>query len=119
ASDFPIDDSAHPEFGMYTRGFFQYRYKDHWTMRNGHAVARVTEWVVWSGFDRNKSSRKSWFTRVEQTLPHEQGHLDINELYSKRFADQSLSDLPTGEGNDEKQAEADLARKMQSLAERV
>jgi predicted secreted Zn-dependent protease len=100
-------------------GFFHYRYKGRWIKQNGHVVARVTEWLGWSGFDRNKSSRKSWFKLVNETLPHEQGHLDINELYSRRLAEMPLDQLPLGEGADPQEASADLRRKVQTLAERV
>jgi len=119
AADFPINDAVHTEYGMYTRGFFQFRYHENWTERDGGAVARINEWSVWSGFDRIKSSRKSWFTRVAETLPHEQGHLDINELFSKRLADTPLDKLPIGEGRTGKEAEADLKRKMDALADRI
>jgi hypothetical protein len=79
----------------------------------------VTKWLVWSGFDRNKSSRKSWFKLCKEALPHEQGHLDINELYSRRLAEMSLDMLPRGEGADLKEASADLRRKVEALADRV
>ena len=119
AADFPINDAVHSQYGMYTRGFFQFRYHENWTERDGHAVARIDEWSVWSGFDRNKSSRKSWFTRVPETLLHEQGHLDINELFSKRLAGTPLDKLPIGDGPTGKEAEADLKRKMDALADRI
>ena len=118
AADFPINDTVDREFGMHTHGFFQFHYHEQWTENGGHAVARITDWKVWSGFDRNKSSRKSWFKQVQETLPHEQGHLDINELFSKRFAETPLNKLPVGEGNSGKEAEADLQRKMNALADR-
>lgn len=111
-ADFPINDLDHPHFGMHTRGFFLYHYQEHWTTHDGHATARISKWDVWSGFDRNKSSRKSWFKRVQETLPHEQGHLDISELYAKRLAEMPLDKLPVGEGRTGQEAEADLARKM-------
>ena len=61
AIDFPLNDRVNPEYGMYTWMFFHYSYKHRLIKRNGHVIARVTKWLVWSGFDRNKSSRKSWF----------------------------------------------------------
>jgi Bacterial protein of unknown function (DUF922) len=118
-TDFPINDHINPEYGMYTRMFFHYWYNHRWIIRNGHVVDRVTKWLVWSGFDRNKSSRKSWFKLGNQALPHEQGHLDINELYSRRFAEMSLHMLPHGEGADPKEASTDLRRKVEALADRV
>ena len=119
AADFPVDDTVHPGNGMYTRGFFKFKYHDHWTEQNGRFLARVSGWNVWSGFDRNKSSRKSWFNKVAETLPHEQGHLDLSELHSRAFADTPLEKLPVGEGATGKEAEADLQRKMTELSHRV
>src|SRR5262249_49728380 len=75
--------------------------------------------LVWSGFDRNKSSRKSWFRLPKEALPHEQGHLDINELHSRRLARMSLDMLPHGIGADSMEASADLIRKIEALADRV
>ena len=119
AIDFPVNDHIDPEYGMYTSVFFHYWYEHRSIVRNGHVVDRVTKWLVWSGFDRNKSSRKSWFKLSKQALPHEQGHLDINELYSRRLAEMSLDMLPRGEGADLKEASADLRRKVEALADRV
>ena len=62
---------------MYTYGFYHYNYEPKCTKEGGHVVARITEWRVRSGFNRNKSSRKSWFKDVERLVIHEQGHLDI------------------------------------------
>ena|SRR6516162_552556 len=119
--DFPINDAVHPgnEMGMYTMGFIHYRFKGHWIMQNGHVLDRVTEWLVWSGFNRNKSWRKSWFKPVKEALPHEQGHLDISELHGRHLAEMPLDKLPLGEGANPQAASADLGRKLQALAERV
>jgi hypothetical protein len=119
AADFPINDSVHPENAIYTRGYVRFRYNFHWTKQNGHVIARITDWSVWSGFDRNKSSRKSWFKKVEEALPHEQGHLGISELHSKRFAETPIDKLPVGEGSSGKDAATDLQRKMNALTERI
>jgi hypothetical protein len=119
AADFPINDAVYRQFGMHTVGFVHFDYHVHWTENNGHAVARVTERKVWSGFDRSKSSRKSWYKQIAETLPHEQGHLDINELHGKRLANTPLNKLPTGEGGTAAEAEADLARKMKVLRDRL
>jgi hypothetical protein len=119
AADFPINDHVDPGYGVYTWMFFHYWYEHRWIVRNGHVSERITKWLVWSGFDRNKSSRKSWFTLGNEALLHEQGHLDINELYSRRLAEMSLDKLPYGEGADPKEASADLRRKVEALADRV
>ena len=119
ATDFPVNDHLNPEYGMYTRVFFHYWYNHRSSIQNGRVVDRVTNWLVWSGFDRNKSSRKSWFKLGNEALPHEQGHLDINELHSRRLAEMSLDMLPHGEGADSKEASADLSRKVEALATRA
>lgn len=118
-TDFPVNDHVNPEYGIYTRVFFHYWYKHCWIIQNGHVVDRITKWLVLSGFDRNKSSRKSWFKLGNQALRHEQGHLDINELYSRRLAKMSLDMLPHGEGVDPKEASADLRRKVEALTGHV
>lgn len=118
-TDFPVNDHINPEYGMYTRMFFHYSYNHRLITRHGHVVDRVTKWLVWSGFDRSESSRKSWFKLGKEALPHEQGHLDINELYSRRLATMSLEMLPHGIGADPKEASADLIRKIEALADRV
>jgi len=116
--DFPIDDRAHRENGIYTAGFFHYTYIHYCIAGLGPVVVRVTDWVVRSGFDRNKSSRKSWFRSAEKFLEHEQGHLDINELHSRMLGNISLSDLPQGEGKTCQEAETDLEEKLSLLAAR-
>jgi hypothetical protein len=117
--DFPIDDKAHSRFAMYTTGFFHYHYKYVCSGEEHHVIARITEWKVRSGFNRNKSSRKSWFKFVERLLPHEQGHLDLNELHSRRVAQMELGELPAGEGETSAQALQDLQTKLKALSNRT
>jgi len=122
-SDFPINDrgpdGGHPGYGMYTYAFIHWRPEHQWIMQNGLVLDRITEWLVWSGFDRNKSWRKSWYKPVKETLPHEQGHLDIWELHLRPLTEMPLDKLPVGEGVDPQAASADLWRKLVALAERV
>jgi hypothetical protein len=115
-ADFPIDDKAHPRYAMYTSGFFHYNYKYDCTEEEDHVIARITEWKVRSGFNRNKSSRKSWYKAVERLLPHEQGHLDLNELHSRRLAHLDLDELPAGEGETSEEAIDDLQSKLKALS---
>jgi hypothetical protein len=118
-TDFPVDDAAHPANGMYTAGFFHYDYQCRCVPQKGGVTASVTKWVVRSGFDRNKSSRKSWFQPVEKFVVHEQGHLDINELRSRALANIKVTQLPTGSGINFQSAIADLDRKLKELADRT
>jgi len=118
-ADFPIDDKAHPKYAMYTFGFYHYNYEPKCSNEGGHFVARVTEWRVRSGFNRNKSSRKSWFKDVERLAVHEQGHLDINELHSRRLAHMTLEQLPVGAGETKEEALADLRSKVMKLSDKT
>ena len=118
-ADFPVNDVDQPDYGMYTWGFFHYHFRSRCEMANGQVTARATEWLVWSGFDRNKSSRKPGFKFADEFLPHEQGHLDINELYSRRLAETPLASLPVGVGTDVSAAREDLKRKLQDFVDRT
>ena len=118
-ADFPIDDKAHPKYAMYTFGFYHYNYEPKCTREDGRFIARITEWRVRSGFNRNKSSRKSWFKDVERLVIHEQGHLDINELHSRRLAHLTLEQLPVGEGETSNEALEDLRRKVNELSDKT
>jgi hypothetical protein len=117
--DFPIDDKAHPKYVMYTSGFFHYDYDSECRKEDNHVIARITEWRVRSGFNRNKSSRKSWLKDVERLVLHEQGHLDINELHSRRLAQMKLGELPVGEGQTAREALDDLRSKLKNLSAKV
>jgi hypothetical protein len=117
--DFPIDDKTHPKYVMYTSGFFHYNYDSECTKEGDHLTARITGWHVRSGFNRNKSSRKSWLKDAERLVNHEQGHLDINELHSRRFAHMKLDELPVGEGQTTKEALDDLRSKIRNLSDNI
>jgi Bacterial protein of unknown function (DUF922) len=117
--DFPIDDKAHSRFAMYTSGFYHYNYTYDCTGEQGHVIARITGWKVRSGFNRNKSSRKSWFKFVERLLPHEQGHLDLNELHGRQLARMDPARLPTGAGETKAEAIKDLQRKLKTLSDKT
>ena len=115
--DFHVDDKDHPQSGMYTRGFFHYYYYAHWSSLRGEFTAKVTTWEVRSGLDRNLTTRRSWFRRTTQFMPHEQGHLDINELYSTKLASITLDQLPIGKGKSGDDALADLRDKLKQLCD--
>lgn len=119
SEDFPINDVGYLPHSMFTAGFRHYNYQFVMAPKGGRFSARVTQWSVRYGFDRNKSWRRSGFKAVEETLPHEQGHLDISVLHSKRFAQTSLDQLPVGEGESASAAASDLKKKLQALVERV
>src|SRR5207237_10390362 len=83
------------------------------------ATAKVTELIVRSGYDRNKSWRRRSFDAVQSILAHEQGHLDINELHADEFKKLRPSELPAGIGLSGPAAMEDLRQKVQALAARI
>lgn len=113
--DFPVNDRVHPQHDMFTWSFCHYNYRWVAPPSNGRVVARVTNWTVRSGFDRNKSSRKSWCRPTTELLAHEQGHLDIGELYGRRLARLTLEQLPTGSGSTTQAAAEDLKNKLEQM----
>jgi hypothetical protein len=114
-ADFPVVKQTNSKWAMYTAGFLHYNYRN--KCHGEHpVVARVTEWKVRSGFNRNRSWRNSWFKDAERLLPHEQGHLDINELHSRRLARIDLDELPTGKGETSEEAVDDLNSKLKAFS---
>ena len=74
--------------------------------------AYVSEWTVFSGLDKNESSRKSWFQNLKTDLPYAQALLDINEVHARRVAALKSGELPRGQGTSLEATRADLTRKM-------
>ena len=104
---------------MFTYGFRHYNYRCITVRKGGGFSARITQWIVRYGFDRNKSWRKSWFKSFSEILPHEQGHLDISALHSVRLARTSLDRLPTGEGETSEAAIENVKKNLEALVERT
>ncbi len=95
--DFPIDDSAHPNSGYWVQPFIHYYYNGIAKMaRGGMIYVHVTNWTVFSGFDKNLSSRKSGFHEMEAELPYAQAILDISELHARRMAALLPGEFPSG-----------------------
>lgn len=120
--DFPVNDKMYPaQYAMTTCAFLEPRCAYDCTQQSDYFIARITEWKVVSGFDRNRSARQSYFTasEIERAMPHEQGHLDIGELHSRRLANIALGKLPIGEGETSKEAIVDLQSKVKALAEKT
>jgi len=117
--DYPIRDADHPDTGMYTEGFVAVTYKAAWDEHRIPAQAWVTSWTVRSGLNKNRTSRRSWFTDMDKMLPHEQGHLDINEIYARALAKRGLADLPEGQGRTGPDAMKDLDRKLGQMVDTI
>jgi hypothetical protein len=100
---------------MHTEGFFHYTFKATIESPGDIVCARVAEISIRSGFDQNKSWRRSTFSETKALLEHEQGHLDINELHAFDF---KSAQLPTGYGLTSSAALEDLKSKLEKLCDK-
>jgi len=116
--DFQINDQIHPGTGFWVKTFvhpyskFQFRFS-----RSG-IYAYIGEWTVFSGLDKNESSRKSWYRDFRTDLPYAQALLDINEIHARHLAALSTGELPRGEGTSMEATRANLQNKMKLFCER-
>jgi hypothetical protein len=116
--DFPINDRAHPDAGFWVKGFIDPHYYFYLKPAHGGFVyAYVSEWIVFSGFDKNESSRKSSFHDMKAELPYAQAVIDIHELKARELAALKTGDLPSGRGESFGAAQADLKGKMKVFCE--
>jgi hypothetical protein len=118
--DFPIDDKAHPEMAYWVAPFVHY-YFHFWatTTRGGMVYANVTDWTVFSGFDKNLSSRSSKLlpADMKSSLPYIQAMLDVSELHARKLAALKAGDLPSGQGTTVEEARAQLKDKIAALVQ--
>ena len=116
-NDFQIRSSASGERKAYTGAYIQYSYNNNYGSTNGSYWSKVTSVTVRSGIDLNRTWRWSGLTAADMAklLPHEQGHLDINEIEARRLRAIPLSGWPAGTGTTRSAAEADLRRKLQAI----
>jgi hypothetical protein len=113
--DFPIDDHAHPKFGFWIKPFIYPRWHYYWKSHRGFVYAFIDQWVVFSGIDKNESSRKSTYHEMTTALPYVQAELDINELKARELAALKPGELPQGRGESVEKAKADLEAKIKVL----
>ncbi len=114
-SDFAIDDKAHPKNSFHISTAIQPRY--HFTSKpyNGFAFAYIDRWMVFSGFNKKDTSRKSAFKEMKAALPFAQALLDINEIHARRLAALKEGELPSARGNSFEEVQAELARKLKDF----
>ena len=112
ANDFPINDQVHPGAGFWVKTFIHPFWLAQFRFSRSSIYAYVSEWTVFSGLDKNESSRKSWFQNLKTDLPYAQALLDINEIHARRVAALKSGELPRGQGTSLEATRADLTRKM-------
>jgi hypothetical protein len=109
--DFPINDRNHPNSGFWIKPFIHPRYQ-FYLHAGGLYYAYVSEWTIFSGLDKNETSRKSSFHDMKTALPFAQAFLDLNELYARQLAVLQSGDLPRGSGPTPEAAKRDLQGHM-------
>ncbi|HTQ09489.1 MAG TPA: DUF922 domain-containing protein [Fimbriimonadaceae bacterium] len=113
--DFPIANGVPTPHLMHTQGFLHYSFQASWKSDGDSATAHITEMSIRSGFDQNRSWQQSGITETKALLAHEQGHLDINELYANQFRE---NPLPTGTASTGPEAMEDLKQKVEAISQR-
>ena len=119
--DFPINDTAHPKTAYWVAPFVQYYFHYIATISQGGIVyANVTDWTVFSGFDKNLSSRNSKLALADMKndLPYIQAVFDIGELHARRLGALKAGDLPSAQGRTAGEARAQLEDKIAALSQK-
>lgn len=111
-ADFPVDDSVHANFGFFIKPAIQPRYHFAIKPHGSFAYAYVDQWLVFSGFDKRETSRRSKFKAMKEELPYAQALLDISELHARQIAALKTGELPNARGGTFQEADAELRRKM-------
>lgn len=115
AEDFAINDTAHPKNAFYIKTAIDPRYTFLLKPYNGFVFAYVEQWMVFSGLDKNETSRKSSFKNMKAELPYAQALLDLDEVYARQLAALKPGELPQGRGNSFGEAQADLEKKINAF----
>ncbi len=116
--DFRVDDSKHPEGDCWVQTFIDphYRYVEKMS-EDGTVYTYVTDWVIFSGLDKNETVRKSNVRDVKAQLPYLQGLFDLAEIPARELAALSPEQLPSGQGDTFQAARTNLDEKIKALTE--
>jgi hypothetical protein len=113
--DFPINNKEHPQNDFYINTATAPQY--HFILKpyNGFVYAAIDEWMVFSGLDKNGTSRKSRFKAIQAALPYAQAILDINEIHARQIAALKPGELPSARGNTLEEARTLLTVKLKEF----
>ncbi len=118
ANDFRVDDSKHPEADCWVQTFIDPRYRYVEKMSPGGVVyTYVSDWLIFSGLDRNETVRKSSVHDVKEQLPYLQALFDLAEIPARELAALTPARLPSGQGDTFEAARANLDEKIKALTE--
>jgi hypothetical protein len=116
AADFPIDDKAHPDASFWVNTFLHYYYHSLSKFTKGGIVyAYVTEWTIFSGLDKNDTSRRSTTGNIKDELPYAQALLDLNEVHARHMAAIPPGEFPSAKGDNLAAARTDLDARVKAF----
>lgn len=115
--DFPVNDRAYPEHNFYIRTTIAPEYQFILKPHSGFVYAAITQWMVFSGFEKNETSRKSRFKTMKAALPYVQAFLDLNEIHARKIAALKTGELPSARGNTAEEARTQLIAKLKEFLE--
>lgn len=116
--EFRIDDEAHPKMAYYLQPFIHpFCHYNLQSAANGFVYAYVTDWIVFSGFDKTLSSRNSKFRDMKTFLPYIQALFEIIEYHARKFAALKSGELPSAQGKTFADARAQLDDRLRAMSQ--
>ena len=113
--DFRVSNDTGAEGEFYVATCIDYAYHYYLKPYQGWVYAYISDWIVFSGFNKSRSWRKSSFHGMKAALPYAQALLDINELHGRKLGATKVGDLPEGRGASYDAAKAELDRKLKAF----
>jgi len=115
-ADFPINDNVHPDTSFWVSPFLHYYYHVlEKSTRGGVVYAYVTQWTIFSGLDKNETSRRSGTRNLKEDLLYTQALLDLNEIWARQMAALAPGEFPGGRGDNFAVARDDLDARVKAF----
>ena len=115
--DFRVSDDAKLDGDFYVSTCINPRYHYYVKPHAGWVYAYISEWIVFSGFNKSRSWRKSSFHEMKAALRYAQALLDISEIRGRELGATKVGDLPEGRGASFEAAKAELDHKIKAFCE--
>lgn len=120
-ADFATVGTGRPGIRAHTKTFLRWNYEWLSEQSEGGYRASVKSIEIRSGLNTNETWRVRNLSQSElnRLLPHEQGHLDINEIQARKLRRLELADWPTGIGGTDSAAHANLTAQIKKIMDRA
>ena len=115
--DFRVSNDAKSDGDFYVSTCIDPRYHYYLKPHAGWVYAYISDWIVFSGFNKSESWRKSSFHEMKASLPYAQALLGISEIRGRELGATKVGDLPEGRGASYEAAKAELDRKIKAFCE--